>query len=426
MRICYIADARSPIARNWIAHFIEAGHDVHVIASFPCPADALPGATLHQIPIAFASLYQQGGTAAAPARSPSVTTRLFARIKDIPLGSPLRRAHDLLAPIELSWHVGKARRRIAGIAPDLIHAMRIPYEGMLAALAAPPGAPVLISTWGNDLTMYAQRNPLLAWRTRQALRRADALHCDCARDLELAIEGWGYDAGRPAEVMPGAGGVQSEVFHPGPADDALRRRLAIPDGAPVLINPRGLRPYVRNDVLFKALPEVVKAYPQAVVLCSSMAGSGMVEGWVERYGLARNVRLLAPVTRDEMAQMFRLAQITVSPSNHDGTPNTLLEAMACGCFPVAGDIASVREWIRDGENGLLCDPNDTAAVAQTLIRALHDEPLRARAHAANRSLILERADHTSVMRRADLFYERIVALNRDRAAGPAVQAKAPR
>jgi glycosyltransferase involved in cell wall biosynthesis len=226
--------------------------------------------------------------------------------------------------------------------------------------------------------------------------------------------------------MPGAGGVQSEVFHLGPPDDALRRRLEIPDGAPIVINPRGLRPYVRNDVLFRALPEVVKAHPQAVFLFSSMAGSAMVERWVERYGLARNVRLLSTVTRDEMAGIFRLAQITVSPSNHDGTPNTLLEAMACGCFPVAGDIESVREWIRDGENGLLCDPNDSAAVAQTLIRALRDEPLRKRAQSANRSLVLERADHAAVMVRAVRFYERIVALHRDRSSGPAARAQAPR
>ena len=34
---------------------------------------------------------------------------------------------------------------------------------------------------------------------------------------------------------------------------------------------------------------------------------------------------------------------------HDGTPNTLLEGMACGCLPVAGDLDSIREWLKPGQ-----------------------------------------------------------------------------
>ena len=49
-----------------------------------------------------------------------------------------------------------------------------------------------------------------------------------------------------------------------------------------------------------------------------------------------------------MAAVFQGARVAVSPSTHDGTPNTLLEAMSCGSFPVAGDIESLREWIEPG------------------------------------------------------------------------------
>ena len=43
--------------------------------------------------------------------------------------------------------------------------------------------------------------------------------------------------------------------------------------------------------------------------------------------------------------------MTVSPSTHDGTPNTLLEGMACGSFPIVGDLESLREWIEPGLTG---------------------------------------------------------------------------
>ena len=41
-----------------------------------------------------------------------------------------------------------------------------------------------------------------------------------------------------------------------------------------------------------------------------------------------------------MAALFRQAQVMLSITTHDGTPNTLLEGLASGCFPIAGDIES--------------------------------------------------------------------------------------
>jgi glycosyltransferase involved in cell wall biosynthesis len=111
-----------------------------------------------------------------------------------------------------------------------------------------------------------------------------------------------------------------------------------------------------------------------------------------------------------MADLFRLACVTVSPSLHDGTPNTLLEAMACGCFPVAGDIESVREWITDGVNGLLCDPTDADALGRALIRALGDRQLRESARPHNARLIAERADYDKIMKQAEELYLEVAAI----------------
>ena len=109
-----------------------------------------------------------------------------------------------------------------------------------------------------------------------------------------------------------------------------------------------------------------------------------------------------------MATLFQMADVAVSPSNHDGTPNTLLEAMACGAFPVAGDVESVREWIEDGRNGLLCNPNNVDSLAQALVRALGDHDLRRRAAAENREIVAQRAEFMSGMRRAESLYHRLI------------------
>jgi glycosyltransferase involved in cell wall biosynthesis len=146
-----------------------------------------------------------------------------------------------------------------------------------------------------------------------------------------------------------------------------------------------------------------------------MHGNPTAKNWIRRLAIRRSVRLLPAVSRERMAELFRLASVAVSPSLHDGTPNTLLEAMACGCFPVAGDIESVREWITDGANGLLCDPTDPVSVAGAVARALTDQEMRDSARQQNVQMIAERADYTKVMQHAEEFYGRIVQRNRGRA-----------
>jgi len=110
-----------------------------------------------------------------------------------------------------------------------------------------------------------------------------------------------------------------------------------------------------------------------------------------------------------MAKTFRRAQIVVSPSLHDGTPNTLLEGMACGCFPVAGDLESIREWITPNENGLLFDSNSPQSIADAIIAAMENTDLRKKAAALNQEIISTRAEYEHNMERVEEFYMRVLA-----------------
>jgi glycosyltransferase involved in cell wall biosynthesis len=84
--------------------------------------------------------------------------------------------------------------------------------------------------------------------------------------------------------------------------------------------------------------------------------------------------------------------VYVSLSSHDGTANSFLEALSCGCFPVVGDIESLREWLTGGVNGLLVDPHEHAAAAGAITQALSDESLLTSARQKNVEMIKQRAD----------------------------------
>ncbi|MDQ6925723.1 MAG: glycosyltransferase family 4 protein, partial [Candidatus Eremiobacteraeota bacterium] len=272
-----------------------------------------------------------------------------------------------LAPLDLLWHVGRLREIVREFDPVLVHAMRVPYEGVLAALALTEDArPLVTSIWGNDLELWAARYPLVGRMTRRVLQRTTALLGDCTRDIQLA-SAWGWNPRRPSAVIPGNGGVRADRFYPGAPDVALLARFDIAANTPLVLNARGFRGYVRNDTFFRAIPLVLAERADVVFAGVGMQGHPAALRWVRTLGIERSVRLLPPVQPTDIAALFRSATVAVSPAEYDGTPNTLLEAMACGALPVAGDIASVREWIDDGRNGLLFDPANPRALADALL-----------------------------------------------------------
>ncbi len=400
MRLLILADGRSAIALNWISGLLNRGHEIHLASSFPCSPD-LPLASLSIVPLAFSQLKRSGQVKAGS--QPEIVSQKKGRSLG---GAALVGARTWLrqwfGPLTLPSAARRLNAIIHQVQPDLVHAMRIPYEGMAAALALKDTPfPFLVSIWGNDFTLHAPSNPWMGRLTRQTLGRADALHADCARDIRLA-RSWGFRGDLPEIVLPGAGGVQSEIFYP------QRTISSEPGDEQLVVNPRGVRAYVRTDAFFKAIPLVLADYPKARFACVGMAGEAAALRWVRELGVAGSVDLLPSQSRMDMANLFRRAQVAVSPTTHDGTPNTLLEAMACGCFPVVGDLESLREWITPGINGLLVDPSDPQALAQAICQALLNADLRRRAAEINEKLIAERADFQAVMRKAEAFYQDVL------------------
>jgi glycosyltransferase involved in cell wall biosynthesis len=257
--------------------------------------------------------------------------------------------------------------------------------------------PLIVSVWGNDFTLHAPSTSLMSHYTRWTMQVVDALHADVQRDVRLAHE-WGLDPAKPTLVTPGNGGIRTDVFYPN----------AKPIEDPVIINPRGFRPYVRNDSFFKAIPLVLAKHPNARFICTTMAGDPQALQWINELDIAPAVELLPPVPHFEMANIFRRAQIVVSPSIHDGTPNSLLEGIACGCFPTAGDLESIREWIVPNENGLLFDPTDPQSIADALICAIENKNLRDKAAGLNQAIISTRAEYEANMAKVEEFYRLVI------------------
>lgn len=111
-------------------------------------------------------------------------------------------------------------------------------------------------------------------------------------------------------------------------------------------------------------------------------GDGPERGALERLAAARGVadavQFEGPRPHAACLDAISTAGMVVLPCrtagnrDRDGIPVVLMEAMAAGRAVIAGDLPTIRELVRDGENGLLVPPDDTASLT-LLIRKLADD-----------------------------------------------------
>ncbi len=389
LKILLIADGRSSITRRWITMLKPLALRISLVSSYPCPP--IEGVeNLYILPLAFSTF---GGSQAGGSR-PNRSSGIISRIR--PAAQKLR---HWLGPWTLNLKSGELQRIIDAEKADILHAMRIPFEGMLASMI-PPGIPLIISTWGNDFTLHASSTPRMRALTRNCMKRASALLSDTRIDVSRAAE-WGFAPHKPSQVVPGNGGIDLRELNDtisGVAKSAV----------PTVLNPRGLRSYVRSETFFKSIPAVLQALPETQFLCTSMAGQPEAEKWINALGIGKNVKLLPLLAQEELWREFARAHVSVSISSHDGTPNTLLEAMAAGCLPICGDLPSIREWITPGENGLLVDPQDPKALADAILLGLTSPQLQSSSARINARIIEERADVQTIRVSVDKLYKEVI------------------
>lgn len=392
--ILIIADGRSPTAKSWIENIRSLGYAVSLISTYHCePPSGLRHFSV--IPVAF-SRFGSGKESGKHAQSENPLRKLKQR-----LSPALQKLRYIAGPLTLFRFAGSYRQLVEDLQPDLVHALRLPFEGLLAAFT-PNHVPCLMSTWGNDLTLHAKGSRLMLEFTQRCLRRADGLFADTRRDLRLAAS-YGFDPASPTLVVPGSGGLDLAAIQT--ASPSNVDHLQIPRDGSWVINPRGWRPgSVHQDVFFAAIPQVLAQIPNCRFICPSLKGNPEAEAWVDRYNIQDNTTLLPRLPQSQLWSLYKLASVFVSPSSHDGTPNTLLEAMACGCFPVVGNIESLREWITDGVNGLLVDPHSPDSVANGILTALKQKALRQSAADRNLEIVRSQAAQSATLPKIKAFY----------------------
>lgn len=363
MRILYIANPNSSHTRRWVNWFAAQGHTVYVVAD-----------TGLKIPW------------------PAIPVFDLPRFFNFPL---------------LRWFIWAIWLRIfiSRWKPDILHAHRVSAAGWLAAASG--FHPQVVTPWGSDLYQHPLRSATAAWLARFVLRQADLVTADSNDLLNLAQR---YGAGpKRCEIIQW--GVDSEYFHPTSPESTLRQDHSIGPG-PVIFSPRACTRLYNLGQIIEAIPAVLAEFPQAVFILRDYEADTDYKAEllrrIDRLGVQNSVRWVGRIEPwEKVAELFQISDLAVSIPASDGTPGSVLEAMACGIPVIASDLPSLREWIQDGQNGLLVPVDDLPALVRSILLLLKSPAVRRQFSARNLEIVKIRAERGVEMGKMQTLYSKL-------------------
>jgi glycosyltransferase involved in cell wall biosynthesis len=317
--------------------------------------------------------------AMAPDIAPDIAAelrRLGARPVEVPV------INNSLSPLSALRSLAALERRFREIGPEAVIAYTVkPITlGALAAWRAKvPKVVALVTGLGFAFTEGGGARRQVSRRVatflyRRAFARCSAIIFQNRDDRAFFEAGRIVPRGSAVTVVNGSG-IDLDRFRPAPLPPEPRFLMISR-----LLGDKGVREYG------KAAARLKRRYPDAVF---------QLVGYFDRSPDSITEAELAAIEAggveflgktDDVRPAIAAASIYVLPSYREGTPRSVLEAMAMGRPIVTTDAPGCRETVEEGVNGYLVPPRDPAALESALERFIRDPRLIAAMGARSRAL----------------------------------------
>jgi glycosyltransferase involved in cell wall biosynthesis len=300
-----------------------------------------------------------------------------------------------------------ARREVARLRRtfdfDLVDAHFVYPDGVAAACVARKYCkPLVMTARGEDMTRFPNI-PAVRGQIARALRQATQLVA-LSQELADRMAALGAD---PARITVISNGVDTQKYKPQPMEEA-RAKLALPANGPIVLCVGYLLRRKGFHLVVDAMAKVRLQHPRAMLLIVGGVArwgedySSVIRERISAHGLESSVRLIGPRPPEELSAWYSAADLFVLGSSSEGSPNVLMEALACGVPAVATPVGSVPQVLTDRSLGILLREQTADEMARGIDQALSASWDRAAirewavAHSWNRT-----ADHVdAVLRKA--------------------------
>jgi glycosyltransferase involved in cell wall biosynthesis len=292
----------------------------------------------------------------------------------------------------------RIKKIVRDIKPDLIHAHFIAKYGFhLPGLRFHPS---IVSAWGDDVLILPVRSRLIRWHTGNVLRSVDLIYAVSENIGNRIIADFGIPANK-LRHMPF--GIDTDMFFPGPEKSVQSR-----DTIEIFSN-RGFFPVYDTETLVKGFAAAYKENPK---LRLTLKGDGpeeqKIRNVVRSLGMSSIVTFKEKTVYSDVPDDYRNADVFITTSLSDGTPVSVLEAMASGLPCIATGVGGIPEWIEDEKSGLLIAPGNPDLVASSIQRLASNPDLIRTFGTAARETIVKRGQWKTLMAQAEKDYEALI------------------
>ena len=294
-------------------------------------------------------------------------------------GANLRRLEEAGATIHHLGPIGthdprlfaRLVRTLAAVAPAIVHCWLLQMELLGGVAATAAGIPWLLAE--RSSAQAYPRTVKNALRVRVARFASGIVSNSTAGDQYWQKR---IRESMPRYIVPNA--LPLDEIRAAPA--ATSEDAGLTSGEACVLYAGRLDAGKNAESLIRAFSLVRSARPFRALLCGDGPLRSQLEHLIGAYGLGERVRLVGYAAN--LWSLMKRVDMLVAPSRFEGSPNVVLEAMACACPLIVSDIPAHRE-ILDEQSALFVDANDAGALADHIAAVLDDpESASRRARAA--------------------------------------------
>lgn len=278
-----------------------------------------------------------------------------------------RIAYDPRAP-------GRFRALCRQLRPDIVQAWMMPLDIYCGWVCPRLGIPWIVNErshgpWQADKFGWKPIGYGASWLRIRSARSAAAI----IANSDKGRREWSRWARTSVSVIGNALSLAEIAATPSlPLPDTLW-----PAGTLRILCAGRLVPLKNWELTIRFLARVVPAVPASVCICGDGPLAARLQAQIDRLGLANRIRLLG--FREDLWQLMKAADVFVSLSRIEGSPNVVLEAAACGCALVVSDIPQHREWLDETQACFVGLDNPLAAVDDPVFTSADARLARAQA-----------------------------------------------
>jgi glycosyltransferase involved in cell wall biosynthesis len=266
--------------------------------------------------------------------------------------------------------LSRLRRLLLRIRPDVVHCHNLHallVGGLSARLAG--DIPVVMTKHGEGIPRSGQAMRVIRWLVRRAPVVA------VSPEARRLMTEWMPPGCPPVCYI--ANGISTEAYDNLPSREAARKRLGLPASAFIVGTVSRLVPCKRHMDLLGAFAGLLPQIPGArLVIVGDGPLRASIESRVVELGLQQSVSMLGE--RRDIPQVLAALDVFCLPSDLEGMPMTVLEAMAAGLPVVASDVGGIPELVEHERTGLLVKPAAPHELGTAILSLAHD-PARSRA-----------------------------------------------